>query len=358
MKTVNEQKHGHARSLFFQTDKSQGEIAAEVGISDKTLYLWTKEGDWRRLRSASNLMPSLIIDNFYAQVQELNNEIRSREPGKRYPNLQEAEIFRKMMLTIDRSKKRATQPQYMEMFQTFISWVQPQNNDHTKLFTNYADGFLKSRSTAGFHPYDIEYEEEFPLLRGDVPQTTNVVSEQGCVPPNNDSEPEDYYTEPIEETTPIPPLTAASSAPSAGGDSSISTTVEIEQGDVVPSKELQPNQTDIATTTNVSETAQSEIIGNSENSQQQDDPQQLTPENTPDEEAKSAIITQPEISNDPRDIYRGLSSGEAYQKYLTLKKEKELSNIQEEAPEKPPEEETQLYSIGGKVFTMRINKPK
>ena len=193
-----------ARDLFFQTGKTQKEIAQIIGVSEKTIYLWMKDGDWKRLRSASRLMPSMIVENFYAQVQELNDDIRSRGTGRRYPTVQEAEVFRKMVMTISRIQKGHTQPEYMEMMQKFLSWLMSQDAGLGQALTPIADKFLKSRSVDGFHPFDIEYEpqlpqqepdelhiskvshffskqEEIPPSKEDLPQTTNVVSEQGDV---------------------------------------------------------------------------------------------------------------------------------------------------------------------------------
>ncbi|MBS1587689.1 MAG: hypothetical protein JSS82_19305 [Bacteroidetes bacterium] len=183
MRPPKEQQQEQARELFFQSDLTRSQIAEQVGVSEKTIYLWTKEGDWRKLKSASRLMPSMIVEHFYSQIQELNDNIRSREPGHRFPTVQEAEVFRKLVLTAERLKKKQTRGEYSEMFQKFMQWLLPQNEEHLKLFTNYANSFLTQSAIHGFHPYDIEYgtEEQIPPLRGDSSESTNVDSEQGDV---------------------------------------------------------------------------------------------------------------------------------------------------------------------------------
>jgi len=179
-----------AQTLFFQTDKTQKEIASMVGVSEKTIYLWMKQGDWKRLRSASRLMPSVIVENFLSQVQELNDEIRTRDQGKRYPTIQEAETFRKMVVTIGRIQKGHTQGEYMEMMQKFLTFLLPLNHELVKTLTGYANDFLKSRAVEGFTPFDTGYlptdpfEEEdsqIPPLKGDVPAPANVGAEQGDI---------------------------------------------------------------------------------------------------------------------------------------------------------------------------------
>ncbi|MBS1587593.1 MAG: hypothetical protein JSS82_18820 [Bacteroidetes bacterium] len=160
MRPPKEQQQEKARELFFQSDLTRSQIAEKVGVSEKTVYLWTKAGDWRKLRSASRLMPSMIVEHFYSQIQELNDNIRNREPGHRFPTVQEAEVFRKLVLTAERLKKKQTRGEYSEMFQKFMQWLLPQNEEHLKLFTDYANSFLTQSAIQGFHPYDIEYGRE------------------------------------------------------------------------------------------------------------------------------------------------------------------------------------------------------
>jgi DNA-binding XRE family transcriptional regulator len=162
MRPIKEQQQEKAKELFFQSDLTRSQIAEQVGVSEKTIYLWTKAGDWRKLKSASRLMPSLIVEHFYSQIQELNDNIRNREPGHRFPTVQEAEVFRKLVLTAERLKKKQTRGEYSEMFQKFMQWLLPQNEQHLKLFTDYANAFLTQSPIKGFHPYDIEYGTEEP----------------------------------------------------------------------------------------------------------------------------------------------------------------------------------------------------
>lgn len=159
MRPIKEQQQAHARNLYFQSDLTRAQLAQQVGVSEKTIYLWTKQGDWQRLRSGSRLMPSMLVEHFCAQVQELNEAIQSRPPGQRYPSPQEAETQRKLVVTAERIKKKGTQGEYMELMQKFMTWLMPKGNGFVQVFTDLADEFLKENAVAGFRPYDIEYEE-------------------------------------------------------------------------------------------------------------------------------------------------------------------------------------------------------
>ncbi len=235
MRPIKEQQQAHARNLYFQSGLTRTQIAEQVGVSEKTIYLWTKQGDWQRLKEGSRLMPSMIVEHIYAQVQELNEAIASRPVGQRYPTPQEAEIQRKQMVTIERIKKKGTQGEYMELMQKFMTWLLPRDLEQTKAFTALADQFLKDGKVAGFHPYDIEYGSS-ALMSAALPSTARIRPDDEEYP-----SPDPNQLSLFPENA-IPPLTAMSPAPSAGGDRPDSATAENGQGDIQPSPALQPNQ--------------------------------------------------------------------------------------------------------------------
>jgi DNA-binding XRE family transcriptional regulator len=237
MRPIKEQQQAHARNLYFQSDLTRAQLAQQVGVSEKTIYLWTKQGDWQRLRSGSRLMPSMLVEHFCAQVQELNEAIQSRPLGQRYPTPQEAETQRKLVVTAERIKKKGTQGEYMELMQKFMTWLMPKGNGFVQVFTDLADEFLKENAVAGFRPYDIEYEEP-GLLSSALPKGAKVkaLAEDSGQP----------FTDPNQLSlfpeNPIPPLK---------GDSPGSTNVDIGQGDIQPSPATQPNQSPGTNTTSV-----------------------------------------------------------------------------------------------------------
>ena len=104
MKTTPTPK-AKAQDLFFNTNLSLSAIAKYVGVSRKTIGVWINENNWRQMKTAMTRMPSLIIEDFYAQVQELNYSIRSRMPGGRFATWHEADVLRKLVWCIIKLKQ-------------------------------------------------------------------------------------------------------------------------------------------------------------------------------------------------------------------------------------------------------------
>lgn len=158
---MNEQNlQQQAENLFLNTDKSQKEIAEQIGIDPKTLYRWIRQGHWRELKSATRRMPSILVENIYAQLDDINFSIAQRDRGNRFPTKDESLTINRLINSVEKVKKQTSQGQNIEFMMNFINWLMPQNRELADTLLNYSSGFLKGTEVNGFHPYDIEFENE------------------------------------------------------------------------------------------------------------------------------------------------------------------------------------------------------
>ncbi len=159
-----------AENLFLNTEKSQKEIAEQIGISPRTLYRWIQQGRWQELKSATRRMPSVLVKNIYSQLDDINYGIAKRERGERHPTKDESLTINRLMNCIGKVQKQTSQGQNIQFMMNFIDYVRPLNDDLAKLLTHYGSAFLNGSQIKGFHPYDIEYNnttqsaEEAPSL--------------------------------------------------------------------------------------------------------------------------------------------------------------------------------------------------
>ncbi|MCF8449530.1 MAG: helix-turn-helix domain-containing protein [Taibaiella sp.] len=150
-----------ARQMYMSGNYSQRDIAKELCISERTVYNWIQNNTWDKLRQAAFAAPAIIAHNLCNQLVELQNAIAAREPGQRFPTLQEAAITGKLISGIEKMKKYPSLPQNMQVLETFKQYVSPKVdrkfNRDLKIFT---DGFLQAEAKNGFSPYQIEYQTE------------------------------------------------------------------------------------------------------------------------------------------------------------------------------------------------------
>ncbi len=155
-----ENQKQQAENLFLNTEQSQKEIAQHLGIDPKTLYRWIKEGHWQQLKSATRRMPSVLVENIYEQLDDINYSISQRDRGQRHPTKDESLTINRLMNCIGKVQKQTSQGQNIQFMMNFIDYVQPLNHDLAQLLTHYGSAFLNGSEIKGFHPYDIEYGEQ------------------------------------------------------------------------------------------------------------------------------------------------------------------------------------------------------
>ena len=158
--TLTDQKK-QALDLYINQSFTQQQVADAVGVCVRTIHNWVKQHAWDRLRLATHQAPALIADNFSSQLVELQNNIASREPGKRFPTTQEMEIMRKLTVCINNTKKTVSLPQVTQMMRMFRSYVfDNRQKEFASIVADVIDSFLEARSRFGYAPYELEFGVE------------------------------------------------------------------------------------------------------------------------------------------------------------------------------------------------------
>jgi transposase-like protein len=151
-------QHTTARNLYFQTELSQVQIAQQVGINDRTLYRWMNEGQWKQLKAAARHMPAQIVENFRAQLVQMQIDIMSRPPGQNIPTLEETRIMSTLVLSISRMNVQITQSNSVQVIQNYMEHINAEDHELALANIPHADEFLKGKGKDGFNPYDFEFD--------------------------------------------------------------------------------------------------------------------------------------------------------------------------------------------------------
>ncbi|MBS1687282.1 MAG: hypothetical protein JSS96_01055 [Bacteroidetes bacterium] len=131
-----------AHDLYFQTDMSQSQIAELLNVNRKTLYLWMKEGNWQQVKRSARHTPSILAEQYYRQLAAINDKIEARE-DQPYPTREEAEIIRKLTLTIGRIKTGQTVSEHIETMTRFMEQLKTEAPSLVKEILPYTDSFIK-----------------------------------------------------------------------------------------------------------------------------------------------------------------------------------------------------------------------
>ena len=86
-----------AHYLYFNTSKSQKEIADIVEVSERTMCLWVKSGNWAEHKKAMYYSTDQETHFLYEELREIDNNIRKRPQGERFGTKQEIETKTKIL---------------------------------------------------------------------------------------------------------------------------------------------------------------------------------------------------------------------------------------------------------------------
>jgi len=159
MKTIQQQQ---AKEFFFGTSKTQKDIAHSVGVAEKTVNRWVKQEDWDGLKKAALAAPAIIVNHLYSQVVELQNHIASREPGSRFPTMQEAEITRKLINSINKLGMGQSLPNQVQVMKSFAGYMGDTDTEFSKKFTDYFADYTRSHDKDGYYPHEFLYNVQAP----------------------------------------------------------------------------------------------------------------------------------------------------------------------------------------------------
>lgn len=145
MSLNNLQKKEWAKLLYLSDNLLQKDIAAKVGVTEKTISAWASKENWESLKSSLIITKEQELRRIYMQINELNNHIFSREEGTRFANSKEADTLNKLAATARSLETDTSVAEIIEVAKNFIQFVRKEDNEKAKDITKLFDEFIKTK---------------------------------------------------------------------------------------------------------------------------------------------------------------------------------------------------------------------
>ncbi len=156
---ISPEQKEQARRLYFQSKLTRPQIAAIIGVTPRTLFDWIREGDWKSARNAAANAPALITEHYYKQLNAINQTILERR-DRPYPTKDEAEIMRKLTLTIKQIKLRHNIAETTEIFTLFSNYLRKTKPDLMQPMLNCMSNYLSTLRPDPAKLINNQYNEE------------------------------------------------------------------------------------------------------------------------------------------------------------------------------------------------------
>ena len=132
----NANKKALALDLYLNTDKSQKEICALVGVTEKTFTIWKKKEQWDDQKSALTLTPHKIIRNIYQKMEELSQGAGGLDADK----------LVKLASAIEKLSDRSTTiSQIINTFKEFTTYLFEVDAELAKVVNTHMQQFINNK---------------------------------------------------------------------------------------------------------------------------------------------------------------------------------------------------------------------
>ena len=133
-----------ARLMFVHDRLTQKEVAERVGVTEKTMSKWVNDEGWEDLRNSLFLSRTEEIRRIQGQLKELNDDIMTREAGKRYPSSGEADILSKLTAALKNLERDVQIHEVVEVMTSFNQFVRDVDLGAAQALAEWQDKFVKS----------------------------------------------------------------------------------------------------------------------------------------------------------------------------------------------------------------------
>ena len=174
-----------AKMLFVNENISQKEIAERLDVTEKTVSKWVKEGDWEKLKVSLLVTKDSQLTALYAQLQAVNDEIKTRpvvrdipnfmlKPIKlkdssgdekleypkynpedypiligNFPNSKDTDMISKLTTAIKRLETETNIGETITVAKNLILFIRTIEPAFANQLTKYCDAFIKQKMTDG-----------------------------------------------------------------------------------------------------------------------------------------------------------------------------------------------------------------
>lgn len=174
-----------AKMLFVNDGVLQKDIALRLGVTEKTVGKWVKEGEWDKLKVSMLVTKDKQIKDLYNQLEKVINEISTRpivrdipnhltKPYKlkgsdgserleypkydpedfpiligNFPNSKDTDTISKLTAAIKRLETETNIGETITVCKNLVLFVRNIDNDFANRLTTYCDALIKQKMTDG-----------------------------------------------------------------------------------------------------------------------------------------------------------------------------------------------------------------
>lgn len=156
-----------AYKLYFQQGLTKTAIAEKLGISRRTVYQWSVDGDWDTIKQSARCMPSILAHKCYLLIGHFTDHLLQRDSAYRSVTKDDVNILTKLVNNVSKLKVGSTSNENMETFTMFLEGMKYKDPDLADKVQPHVGEFIASGATMSqnsmvLHGFDPDGSMPFP----------------------------------------------------------------------------------------------------------------------------------------------------------------------------------------------------
>jgi DNA-binding XRE family transcriptional regulator len=160
MKTQEQDK---AKELYFQTSMSKTEIAAKLGVNRRTILLWSKQGNWEKLRRSARHLPAIVAEKCYYLVDSYASQLL-QDPSLSRVDFKDAQTIHLLASSIKKLKNRCTVNESMELFNFFYEGLKRKDPELAAEVLPQIEEYVTARSDREISEFLLEGFNNYGMM--------------------------------------------------------------------------------------------------------------------------------------------------------------------------------------------------
>ncbi|MBD1394268.1 helix-turn-helix domain-containing protein [Mucilaginibacter glaciei] len=137
------QEREYAKVLYLSENISQKDLAARVGVTEKTLSGWIEQGGWKNLKRSLLTTRQNQLNMLYDQLDFLNTEISKRD--NKAATSKEGNTIIQLANAIKKLEIQTSVGETIEVARAFIGYVGSSDIELAKKVTVFFDLFIQTK---------------------------------------------------------------------------------------------------------------------------------------------------------------------------------------------------------------------
>lgn len=120
-------------------------ISIEIGVTEKTVAKWIKEGNWEKYKKNTILTREEQMNLMLDELEQINNHIKEQPEGKQFADYKLAMVRRQLIKDIKELETKASVSEHINSLTKLLSYIRTINAEDGMLVAKYADRFINSQ---------------------------------------------------------------------------------------------------------------------------------------------------------------------------------------------------------------------